>query len=286
MGAPSYLVAPLSTVTNSTFAGNSAFNDGGAVSVSGGTAVLTNSIVWGNTNASWSGQLAAAIAGTFTVSFSLVQGGWTGVGSNNITDDPQFVRQPSPGGDGAWGTGDDDYGDLRLQLTSPAIDAGDNGAVPAGVSTDLAGQPRFADVPTRPDTGAGTPPIVDMGAYEQDSPPTLVSVVSRKIHGAAGTFDLSLSLTGTTRATGATIEPRKDGPTQLVFTFSEPIQAIDGTLDGIGVHDHQRHVRQRQPRRQHADAEPDRRGQHQVRDRAPPGAERCRRQRPEPATTT
>jgi len=76
------------------------------------------------------------------------------------------VRHPDPGLDGTWGTADDDYGDLRLQLGSPAIDAGDNSAVPAGITTDLARLPRFMDISGVPDTGSGTPPIVDMGAYE------------------------------------------------------------------------------------------------------------------------
>jgi hypothetical protein len=56
--------------------------------------------------------------------------------------------------------------DFRLQLHSPAVDAGDNNRVPNGVTTDLAGGPRFVDVPAVPDTGAGSRPIVDIGAYE------------------------------------------------------------------------------------------------------------------------
>lgn len=39
-------------------------------------------------------------------------------------------------------------------------------AVPITVTTDLDGKPRFCDIPTVPNTGNGTPPIVDMGAYE------------------------------------------------------------------------------------------------------------------------
>ena len=79
------------------------------------------------------------------------------------------------GADGVTGTLDDN---LRLQPDSPAIDAGDNSAVPAdtldldgdGNTTeplpyDLAGNPRFIEHP-RPDSGSGTPPLVDMGAYE------------------------------------------------------------------------------------------------------------------------
>jgi len=53
-----------------------------------------------------------------------------------------------------------------LWIGSPAVDAGNNTAVPAGIVTDLAGSPRLADSPVVSDTGSGAPPIVDMGAYE------------------------------------------------------------------------------------------------------------------------
>jgi hypothetical protein len=36
---------------------------------------------------------------------------------------------------------------------------------------DLDGNPRFVDDPDTDDTGHGTPPIVDMGAYEYQVPP-------------------------------------------------------------------------------------------------------------------
>jgi hypothetical protein len=82
-------------------------------------------------------------------------------GGGNIAGDPLFVD--ADGADNTPGTADDN---LRLQLTSPAIDAGKNAAVPPGVTTDLDGNPRFVDIPSVPNTGSGTPPIVDMGAYE------------------------------------------------------------------------------------------------------------------------
>lgn len=49
---------------------------------------------------------------------------------------------------------------------SPAIDAGDNTAVPPGVMMDLLGNRRFFDDPQTPDTGNGDAPIVDLGAIE------------------------------------------------------------------------------------------------------------------------
>ena len=65
------------------------------------------------------------------------------------------------------GTADDD---LRLPSGSPCIDAADNTAVPVGITTDLDGKPRFVDDPNTTDTGNGTAPIVDMGAYELQPP--------------------------------------------------------------------------------------------------------------------
>ena len=73
--------------------------------------------------------------------------------------------------------GDNDY---RLGLVSPCLDAGDNAAVANdafdldsdGVFTepspyDLLGNARFVDIPTAPDTGAGTPPLTDQGCFER-----------------------------------------------------------------------------------------------------------------------
>jgi VCBS repeat-containing protein len=84
-----------------------------------------------------------------------------------------FLRAPAVGLDGTWGTEDDDYGDLQVDGSSPAIDAGDNDALPLDISTDLSGEPRFVDIPSMPDTGNGTPPIVDLGAYEFTNEPPL-----------------------------------------------------------------------------------------------------------------
>jgi hypothetical protein len=153
-----------STLTNCTFSGNSAYS-GGAMVNSFSSSTLTNCIIWGNGGS----PIYNGSDSTPMITFSDIQGGYTGAG--NIDADPLFVRNPSAGADGVWGTADDDYGDLRLRADSPCIDAGSNAAVPAGITTDLAGKPRFVDVPGANDPGA----IVDMGAYERQLAVSIIS---------------------------------------------------------------------------------------------------------------
>lgn len=57
---------------------------------------------------------------------------------------------------------------------------------------------------------------------------TMLSAVSRKTHGSAGTFDIPLSLG--LLFTNVTIEPRIGGPTTIVFTFSHNISTKGSTL--------------------------------------------------------
>ncbi|MFI5378808.1 MAG: SdrD B-like domain-containing protein [Tepidisphaerales bacterium] len=140
---------------------NGAIQAGGAVLNNGSSPSIANCILWGDTG----GEIYDSDGFSQPiVSYSDVQGGWSGTG--NIGANPQFLRNPSPGPDGVWGTGDDDYGDLRPGPVSPVVDAGDNLAVPAGVTTDINGNARFVDSPIVADTGNGVAPIVDMGAYE------------------------------------------------------------------------------------------------------------------------
>lgn len=57
--------------------------------------------------------------------------------------------------------------------------------------------------------------------------PALIGAASRRVHGQAGPLDLPLALSGT-----PTIEPRLDGTApQIVLTFSQPVEATDGSLD-------------------------------------------------------
>ncbi len=153
-------------VTNCTFGGNAVANQGGGMYGSGSSPTVTNCILWDNSDLGGmdeSAQIHVA-SGIPVVNYSCVQGGWSGVGGEgNIDSDPRFVDEL--GIDGVPATGDED---LRLDVGSLCIDAGDNTAVPMGIDTDLDGNPRFEDAVNYPDAGNGDPPIVDMGAYEAD----------------------------------------------------------------------------------------------------------------------
>jgi len=157
------------TLVNCTLVGNQAVYQGGAIHCDPGTNVtLANSILWANT-----APTDPQISGSATVTYSDVEGGWSGAG--NIDADPRFVDVDGPDNDP--NTFDDN--DFRLAFGSPCIDAGDNTAVPPDtfdldgdgdttepLPVDLDGNPRFVDDPATPDSGNGNPPIVDMGAYE------------------------------------------------------------------------------------------------------------------------
>jgi hypothetical protein len=163
---------------NVSFSGNAAVTYGGGAFNVGSNPVLTNSILWGNTASE--GPQIYNDASNPSISHSLIEGsggsgtGWDASlgsdGGSNVDADPLFVREPDPGPDATWGTDDDHYGDLHLQGRSPAVNAGDNAALPADaldldhdggtgepIPIDLAGNPRVV----------GT--AVDMGAYECQS---------------------------------------------------------------------------------------------------------------------
>jgi hypothetical protein len=80
--------------------------------------------------------------------------------------------------------------------------------------------------PVRTIAGAATGLAPPMAIAVTAGTPVLTNAVSRKVHGAAGTFDLPLSLTVPPAVNhDPTTEPRL-GPTQtIVFTFDRPINA-------------------------------------------------------------
>jgi predicted outer membrane repeat protein len=144
-------------VINCTFTANTADAGGAISSACGVPTTVTNSILYGD-SATMGGDEAS---GTVEIYYSLVEGGWEGVGEHIIDADPRFVTVR--GADGIIGTPDDN---VRLLPGSPCIDAADNTALPPDIVTDLDRHPRYVDDPTTEDTGIGEPPIVDMGAYE------------------------------------------------------------------------------------------------------------------------
>ena len=154
------------TVINTTMAGNDAMTGGTIEGSTSSSLTMANSIAWGNSG----GGEIIAVPST-AVTSSIVEGGF---GGGTVLDtDPLFVD--ADGADNTYGTADDD---VHLQPTSPGVDAGDNTAVPADVADldndanvveimplDLDWNARFVDRPVA-DTGIGSPPIVDIGAYE------------------------------------------------------------------------------------------------------------------------
>jgi hypothetical protein len=160
------------TIVNSTITRNVASEQGGGIEGNLATVSVLNSILWGNIAAGMADEDAQIVGdGPIAVDFSTVEdltGGLGGFG--NIGLDPMFA-DPN-GTDGVPGNEDDD---LRLLAGSPCIDAADNTGVPQNSSTALDGNPRFVDDPASPDCWqapgtCGDPPVVDMGAYEYQTP--------------------------------------------------------------------------------------------------------------------
>ena len=134
-------------ITNCTFTGNSADNNGGGIANFETYPFVINCILWGDTP-----DEIFEIGSSLILTFSDVQGGigqsWFGIGC--IDADPCFVDANNP---------DPNLQNLRLNHTSPCIDAGNNNA-PYLAATDLDGHPRIIDGDCDQTT------VVDMGAYE------------------------------------------------------------------------------------------------------------------------
>jgi hypothetical protein len=126
-------------VDNCTFTRDSALYGGALYDDFALAANVTNSVLYGNT-ANYSGSEDYNYFSTLSVKYSDISGGFGGTG--NINANPLFISAAN----------------FQLQPTSPCINDGSNAAIPAGVSTDLAGNPRIVDG------------VVDMGAYECQNP--------------------------------------------------------------------------------------------------------------------
>ena len=130
---------------------------GGRVFTLSATVMIRNSIISGNQPLD---LVIVGDEGVTNVEHSIVGKASDGSGSGI---DPLFARMPNPGSNG-WDGVDDDYGDLRLRSGSPAIDGGDNAAVPPDLMVDADQRNRFNENPGAGETGSE--PVVDIGAYE------------------------------------------------------------------------------------------------------------------------
>ncbi len=215
-----------------TIVGNSASFGGGGIGIDFGSPSVWNSIVWGN---SPDGIGFTGLRGTMTlVQFSDLQEVWTGSGSGNISDDPQFL---------------DAKGDFRLSAGSPCIDSANNGLTPPGLSIDLRGNPRFLDDLATPDCAqlpgaCGTAPISDMGAYEFCGGAHEIVVFGVPFSSPAGAFltpgvvildqcgdvvtddDRAITLSLSSNPTGGTLEGTLTRSTVNGFAMWTPDEAL------------------------------------------------------------
>ncbi len=137
------------TVVNCTFSGNSAADGGGMDNYEFSIPTVTNCIFWDDLP----NEIVDGISSSSTVTYSDVEGGWSGAGGNNIDADPLFLA--------------DIPDQVQLLSTSPCIDAGDStGLWQKGILKDMDGKIRYADIAAVADTGTGFVTFVDMGAYE------------------------------------------------------------------------------------------------------------------------
>lgn len=165
-------------------------NGGGGLLSEESDVVVANTILWDNTSVtSAGGEESQVFFGGVApaVSFTLIQD-ISGLDSeSNLGANPNF-RDPA-----AF--------DYRLGAVSPAIDAGDNLAVPLDnedldedgdtlerLPLDVDGRPRFVDGPGSASSGSGSgqAPIVDMGAHE-----TSLCIADINGDGVVDAFDLA-----------------------------------------------------------------------------------------------
>ena len=128
-----------------------------------------NCIVWGNIDSAGDpNDQLVQVYGIPEPTYSCIQGYSVPNTYHNINTDPLFVDPAGVDAD-PFGATDNDY---HLSFGSPCVDAGSNDELDPEVTTDCDSVPRFIDDFYVVDTGYGTPPIVDMGAFERQIPIT------------------------------------------------------------------------------------------------------------------
>lgn len=167
------------TVANN-YGGPDTFNAmgcGGLLVRSSGIANIRNCIVWDNYD-NHAGTDAEAEnvdsqSGTLNVNYSTIEA-WSSGGAGNNATNPLFVS--ALGADGTAGNFDDN---LHVVGNSPMIDSANNSNLPGDIvdidqdgnfaeacPLDMDRNARRQDVTTAADTGSGSAPMIDRGAYE------------------------------------------------------------------------------------------------------------------------
>jgi hypothetical protein len=180
------------TLRSCTIANNSAAIRGGAFEVDGTSLGYFNqleihgSILWANSaplgptlyqagGSAFVGLASCDVQGA-QAGFSFLPSSSFTYGAGNLDLDPRFVDPDGPDNNPLT-VEDNDY---RLLGGSPCCDAGDNALVGPDVfdidgdgdlaeptPLDLRLHPRFVEDPLAPNVGQGSPPLVDLGAYER-----------------------------------------------------------------------------------------------------------------------
>ncbi|MEY4926512.1 MAG: hypothetical protein RI894_948, partial [Bacteroidota bacterium] len=125
---------------NCVFSGNKAATEGVMKGVSAQTAQLYNCIIWSNSSITTTDALLANC---------VVEGGWNGTGSLNLSDNPLFLNPVN------YALAPTTSGDFHTKICSPATNSGNNAYAPA--QTDLDDKTRILAN------------IVDIGVYEQNA---------------------------------------------------------------------------------------------------------------------
>ena len=143
-GGGLYTSGGTTTLNDVTVSGNSAISSGGGVDNLGGTTTLNNTIVAGQ-------KAGGDISGVVSGSFNLIGTGGSGGLMSGVDGNLVGVANPGLAPLGSYGGPTQT---MPLLYGSPAIGAGSDALVPAGITTDQTGSPRFFN---------GN---VDIGAYE------------------------------------------------------------------------------------------------------------------------
>ncbi|MDM8559296.1 hypothetical protein [Candidatus Parabeggiatoa sp. HSG14] len=192
------------TLSQVTMSGNLANGKGGGIYNDGGTLTINNSILWQNKDdvIDESAQIHPN-TGSIGVYFSIVEGGWSGTGNDNLNSDPFFNTAIAPTAaptiNGNFNLAFDAGPPVIL---SPAIESGNN-SLATGYS---AGPPEIADN----DLDGKTRIIkntVDRGAYETQAPSVLS--ITCKVPSSCG--------------------PIKNTEVTFKVTFDEAVKGVDVT---------------------------------------------------------